>query len=286
MLPRLDAIEHALIRHVMRKNPQPHALSFGFQHKTLLRTFEFGSGVGLSKTLHSSDNVRLLNDERCSRLLASTLTTRSRSPIRRTDLEAIAAVFNNLVDLAENLEIKIHLIVKKSLTKKAFSPDGITLLHNIPVHSAALATTTEIVPRAQRIEPDYDWLRLAQTVDCDLAGSPWASVDSEMFWLHCFPAIQLSHHTNGLRASSTASPRELLYRCKDRDYLSLFAACNFQVDESRQQAPPAAQRKRARVAPGMGNAYRQKLPERYTSFKFVKYEPDLTDLTPWLNFRT
>ena len=259
----MDAIDHALIRHVMRKNPQPHALSFGFQHKTLLHTFEFGSGVGISKILHSSDEIRLL-DDRCSRPVALSLKTSSRAALRKDDLDALVTAFQNLVvACAGEIEVKTHLIIKKSFNKTANLPDGLTLVHNIPTRSATQAASTEIVPRAQAIEPDYDWLRLARTEDCDLAGSSWTSVDQAMFWVHCFPAIQLIHHSNGLKIS-TPSPRDLLFKCKDRNYLDLFDLCNLQVAESQRQTPPLKPRKRAKVAPGMGNAFRQsRAPERY-----------------------
>ena len=125
------------------------------------------------------------------------------------------------------------------------------------------AVSTEIVPRAQAIEPDFDWLRLAQTEDCDLGGSSWASADPAFFWVHCFPAIQLSQHSNGLRFSTTASPRDLLLQCKDQNYLELFELCNLQVAESQKQTPPTKRRKRARVAPGYGNAFHQRHRDRY-----------------------
>ena len=263
LLPLLDAIDHALIRHVMRKNPQPHALSFGFKHKTLLRTFEFGAGVGISKNLHSSDEIRLL-DDRCSRPVALTLKTSARASLRKGDLEALGTAFQNLVVACTmEMEVQTHLIVKKSFNKTAKLPDGLTLVHNIPMRTATVAVSTEIVPRAQAIEPDFDWLRLAQTEDCDLGGSSWASADPAFFWVHCFPAIQLSQHSNGLRFSTTASPRDLLLQCKDQNYIELFDLCNLQVAESQKQTPPTKRRKRARVAPGYGNAFHQRHRDRY-----------------------
>jgi len=289
LLPLLDAIDQALIRHVMRKNPQPHTLSFGFKHKALLRTFEFGAGVGISKILHSSDEIRLL-DDRCSRPVALTLETSTRATLRKGDLEALVTAFQNLVlACTGEIEVKTHLIVKKSFNKRANLPDGLTLVHNIPMRRATLAASTEFVPRVQAIEPDYDWLRLAQTEECDLAGSSWASVDPAMFWVHCFPAIQLIHHSNGLRVSTTASPRDLLFKCKERNYLELFELCNLQVAESRKHTPPMKPRKRAKVAPGMGNAFRQRPPERYVpklrSNSFNKHGRQ-SDLAPYPKLRT
>ena len=150
----------------MRKRPQPHTLSFGFLYKSSLRTFEFGAGVGISKTIYSTNGVNLLNDERCSRLAASRLVTQSRAPIRRKDLEDLATAFRDLVACFGDLEVKVHLIVKKTFNIKALFPDGLTLHHNLPIDKVDNAIATHAIPHAQMIEPDYDWLRLAQTTEC------------------------------------------------------------------------------------------------------------------------
>jgi len=282
ILPFLDEIDNALVRHVMRKRPQPHALSFGFQYKSSLRTIELGAGVGISKTIHSSNEANLLNDERCSRLVASRLVNPSRAPIRRKDLEDLATAFRDLVGCFGDLEAKVHLIVIKTFNNKALFPDGLKLLHSLPIHKVDIAIAAHAIPRAQMIEPDYDWLRLAQTTECDLTGSLWGSAHPEMFWVQCFPAMQLNHHSNGLRVSFAASPRDLLFRCSNQNYRELFELCNIQIAESREVAPPAPPRKRAKVAQGMGNAYHQRLPAKYVQFfiQIVCYNIILPDLTP------
>ena len=262
ILRYLDDIDDALVRHVIRKRPQPHTLSFGFQYKSSLRSFEFGAGVGISKTIYSTNGVNLLNDERCSRLAASRLVTQSRAPIRRKDLEDLATAFRDLVACFGDLEVKVHLIVKKTFNIKALFPDGLTLHHNLPIDKVDNAIATHAIPHAQMIEPDYDWLRLAQTTECALTGSLWGSAHPETFWVQCFPAIQLNQQSNGLRVSFAASPRDLLFRCSDQNYQELFELCNIQVAESQKDAPPAPPRKRAKVAQGMGNAFHQRLPAK------------------------
>ena len=135
-----------------------------------------------------------------------------------------------------------------------------------------------VLKRLSPISIGFDWLKQKIVT---WGGHHGHRRIQRFFGLTASQLIQLSQHSNGLRFSTTASPRDLLLQCKDQNYLELFDLCNLQVAESQKQTPPTKRRKRARVAPGYGNAFHQRHRDRYVpelwskSFNKHDRQPDL-----------
>jgi hypothetical protein len=252
-------LECTIALRCLRTNPQPFLLTFGvcFPNLDLIRSFEFGGGVGVSKSLHANAETTIF-DERCSLAIGTAMRSDNPKYIRKTDHEHIRGLFDGLSKTLsqQRIDATAHIILKTSARHESGSCPPLILGFGLSLERLALYTSASFRTgrSSDECETRLDWL-LVPSAPNNLMSSRWKT-NVEMFWFHSFPGMEIKRHDTRVLVTWRDSPRNLLITWKMESFEWLFRLCMESHESSKAKPPPAKQRKRQKLNPGMGDAYK------------------------------